>query len=380
MSDLSGSNWTEIDAGNTTTPPLGWPEGQMPSTVNDCARMMMGALKRFWNRLNGVVTTTGGTGYTYTTANTSFPTAYVTGETYRWKAHRTSTGGDVLQINSLASHPLYKRGSSGPSQIAAGDIVSGDMVSVTFDQALNASAGGFWCNDSIGSLSKTDAATNYVPASGGTISGNLGVGGTLNVSGDCGLGSTAINGIAAIYGTGQALDIPNGSISVGGYVAAVGIVEGGTLATSGNLTVNGTGTLGYIHSTGNEQIDGSLTVNGAIYCNNYQTLSDARQKQDIEAVPGDCLDRVRAITPRTYQWAGYWRQSGRPDNSDDEQGRLKRHWGFIAQEVGAVMGPRFGGHLTDETGTLERLAYNELLAVLWGAVRELSDEVARLRQ
>ena len=37
--------WSTTAASNSATPPDGWPEGQAPSTVNDCAREMMAAIK-----------------------------------------------------------------------------------------------------------------------------------------------------------------------------------------------------------------------------------------------------------------------------------------------------------------------------------------------
>lgn len=37
--------WSTTPASNNSTPPDGWPEGQAPSTVNDCAREMMAALR-----------------------------------------------------------------------------------------------------------------------------------------------------------------------------------------------------------------------------------------------------------------------------------------------------------------------------------------------
>lgn len=37
--------WSSLAASNNSTPPDGWPEGQLPSTVNDCAREMMAAVK-----------------------------------------------------------------------------------------------------------------------------------------------------------------------------------------------------------------------------------------------------------------------------------------------------------------------------------------------
>lgn len=38
---MKWGNWSTTAASNSNTPPDGWPEGQAPSTVNDCAREMM---------------------------------------------------------------------------------------------------------------------------------------------------------------------------------------------------------------------------------------------------------------------------------------------------------------------------------------------------
>jgi hypothetical protein len=40
--------WSVIPASNNSAPPNGWPEGQAPSTVNDCARQMMADIRTKW--------------------------------------------------------------------------------------------------------------------------------------------------------------------------------------------------------------------------------------------------------------------------------------------------------------------------------------------
>lgn len=50
MSDISA--WSVTDASNTAATPDGWPEGQAPSSVNDCGRAMMGAIKRWYDLAN----------------------------------------------------------------------------------------------------------------------------------------------------------------------------------------------------------------------------------------------------------------------------------------------------------------------------------------
>lgn len=42
-------SWHLAAASNNATPPDGWPEGQAPSTVNNCAREMMSAIRAQWD-------------------------------------------------------------------------------------------------------------------------------------------------------------------------------------------------------------------------------------------------------------------------------------------------------------------------------------------
>jgi len=46
MSDIK--DWKDTAASNNASPPDGWPEGQAPSTVNNCAREMMRAIRVKW--------------------------------------------------------------------------------------------------------------------------------------------------------------------------------------------------------------------------------------------------------------------------------------------------------------------------------------------
>lgn len=43
--------WSTAAGSNNSTPPDGWPEGQAPSTVNDCAREMMASIRAMVNDL-----------------------------------------------------------------------------------------------------------------------------------------------------------------------------------------------------------------------------------------------------------------------------------------------------------------------------------------
>lgn len=177
MSDIDNANpsaqWSEIDGSNTAPAPDGFPQAGSPAQdlwvdVPANGRALMGAIKRFWDRINGTVTATGSAGaYVYTPANTAFPTAYVQGETYTFKANFTSTGGDTLNVNSLGAKPLYKPSISGQIPVVAGDVQNGEIVYAVYDGALNTGAGGFHVTSGLSStgnvIGPNSALANDIP-------------------------------------------------------------------------------------------------------------------------------------------------------------------------------------------------------------------------
>jgi hypothetical protein len=132
MPDISQATWSESDSANTATPPDGWPENQAPSTVNDCARMMMGALKRFWNRINPATAATGSpNAYVLTPAGAL--AAYVTGEVYAFRAGFANTGSATLNISALGAKAIKKYTAGGKVALTAGDIQNGQPLQVAYD-------------------------------------------------------------------------------------------------------------------------------------------------------------------------------------------------------------------------------------------------------
>ena len=132
MPDISQSSWAESDASNTATPPNGWPENQAPSTVNDCARMMMGAIKRFWNRVNPA-TASGGAANAYTLTPGVALAAYVTGEVYAFRANHANTGAATLNISGLGAKAIKRYAAGAKAELAAGDLQSGQPVQLCYD-------------------------------------------------------------------------------------------------------------------------------------------------------------------------------------------------------------------------------------------------------
>ena len=160
MADISNSSWSEVDNSNNQPAPNGLPEGMPPSSVNDSGRANMGGIKRFWNRANATVTTTGSAGtYAYATANTSYPAAYANGEKFAWKAHQDSEGNDLFKVNSLASIKIYKPGASGPAQIGAAEIQADNIIEGYVDTSLDTGSGGFMVTGGVFQSSYTDPMT-----------------------------------------------------------------------------------------------------------------------------------------------------------------------------------------------------------------------------
>jgi len=137
MADISDSSWSEVDGSNTGAPPTGWPPNMPANQVEPTSRAMMGAIKRFWDRNNATITTTGASGiYVWTPTSVAFPTVLVQGEGYAFRAHQASVGADVFNPNGLGPKPLYKPGAVGPVPIAANDFQTGGMYVAFYDGTI----------------------------------------------------------------------------------------------------------------------------------------------------------------------------------------------------------------------------------------------------
>ena len=104
------------------------------STRDNVQRLLMGALKRFWSRINPAVVSGGSANaYTYTPVNPSFPTAYVVGERYALRASFANSGPATLDVNSLGAKSIKKIGGAGKIALDRGDIQNGQIVELVYD-------------------------------------------------------------------------------------------------------------------------------------------------------------------------------------------------------------------------------------------------------
>lgn len=150
--DLSQASWNESDASNNQAAPDGFPEGMAPSGVNNSARMMMGALKRWYNQIIPKTTDGTGTSAAYTLTYTVAPTALADGMGFLVRFDKTCGAAPTLNVNALGAVPLYKYVSGAWAAVGAAEITA-DMICRL---AYNQTAGAFFVTSS--SLSTIGAA------------------------------------------------------------------------------------------------------------------------------------------------------------------------------------------------------------------------------
>lgn len=90
---------------------------------------MMGAIKRFYDKVNATLTS-GGSSNAYTLTYSVAPSGYVTGERFFWKANHTNNGAATVNVNALGAKSIKQRNGS---DLAANTIVSGAIVETVYD-------------------------------------------------------------------------------------------------------------------------------------------------------------------------------------------------------------------------------------------------------
>ncbi|TQX87150.1 MULTISPECIES: hypothetical protein [unclassified Rhizobium] len=129
MADLTNNSWNENDSQNTAASPNGLATGSLPSNIPAVIRMMMGALKRFFDRHNNVAVVAN-TGNDYTLTYSVAPDGYVKGEEYTFFVNATNTGPATLNINGLGTKALLAQGGGA---LTSGDLLASASVSVVYD-------------------------------------------------------------------------------------------------------------------------------------------------------------------------------------------------------------------------------------------------------
>lgn len=218
--------WQKLDANGRVVEYLKW-------SVADGA----------WIRPFSEVINTGtaaGAGNAYTITNAppmTAATAYRTGATFTFRANHTNTGNSTLNVDGLGAKELRKLG--GASQVASGEIVSGQMVIAVYDGTYFqiVSASGLSSNSGQQLITTPGAGNFTVPA--GVISLKV----TLTGAGGGGGFNNSAKG-----GGGGGYCVKTWSVTPGQvipYVVGAGGARenphnGGNATNGGDTTFNGT--------------------------------------------------------------------------------------------------------------------------------------------
>lgn len=126
--------WSKTAGSNNASPPDGFPEGMAPGSVNDSAREVMAQVRRWAEQeVSATYASDTGSANAYAIAPAVAPSAYTTGAIYWFKAANANTGASTLNVNALGAKTIKKFSAGGGVDLAAGDIVAGQLVEVVYD-------------------------------------------------------------------------------------------------------------------------------------------------------------------------------------------------------------------------------------------------------
>lgn len=119
------------DASNASGTCPSWSGSAAPSTLDDSARCLQGALAREWEARSFVTST--GTAPAFVVTQTVAPAAYRTGQSYCFTAHAAAVGTDTANFNSLGAKAIKKIVAGVKTATAANDFYTNDKVCGAYD-------------------------------------------------------------------------------------------------------------------------------------------------------------------------------------------------------------------------------------------------------
>lgn len=146
MSNIS--QWSTSAASNTSAPPDGAPEGQAPSTVNDCMREIMAASARQYQDTDGSLVT-GGTSNAYTLTTNNSHAALADIGLLVFRADRNNTGAATLAVDGLTAKAIELQSAA----LVSGDLVQNAMYAVVYNST----------SDTFDLVNAVDRTTNLDP-------------------------------------------------------------------------------------------------------------------------------------------------------------------------------------------------------------------------
>lgn len=247
--------WSTAAASNNNTPPDGWPEGQAPSTVNDCAREMMAAIRTVFNDAQFF--------------DQDFTPTYVSATSF------TVPGDQTSAIHAGRRLKLYDA-TAGVATTIYATVATASFTTVTTISVAN-DAGQLTSSLSSFAIAILSNSNNSLPRSANTAfdrisasaieattltaSGAVVLKGTLSVSGQAGFTNLLTTG-NPVFGRGATdaqLTIAGSSVTTASGMA---LLVRSTSPTRLEL-VRGDAAVAYDMLLANMELGGTLTVGGA---------------------------------------------------------------------------------------------------------------------
>src|SRR5688500_14678921 len=114
-------DWSKTAASNTVLESVSWAEGMSPAAVNNGARALAAALKKWQEALGGAITRSGTDTITVTTNGVI--TALAEGQMLAFTAGGTKTGAATFNPDSVGAQDIKKFTTVGLTALAANDII-----------------------------------------------------------------------------------------------------------------------------------------------------------------------------------------------------------------------------------------------------------------
>ena len=127
MSDVNA--WSTTDANNNAAPPDGFPENMNYSAVNNAARAVMGAIKRYHDDIGGSLAA-GGVANTYTLTLNQTYSAYFEGMRFACSIPANNTGASTMNVNAIGALAIVKKDGSA---LRGGELQSGGIYEFLHD-------------------------------------------------------------------------------------------------------------------------------------------------------------------------------------------------------------------------------------------------------
>lgn len=128
---MSFWKWLTSPSSNAgADPSINWAEGQAPSSVNDSARAMMAALRKFANDISGGTITSTGSANTYAITTEQGLTSLTDGFQVSFKLNVAPTGASTINVDGLGAKPL--RAITGTA-LSSGDMTAGSVYTIVYE-------------------------------------------------------------------------------------------------------------------------------------------------------------------------------------------------------------------------------------------------------